>query len=202
VAVLDQQENNMIIGIGGYARTGKDTFGEALVNVLSRYGIKSKTYALATQLKIDLDALTKSDFGISAFTKDDSEKYIIRPLLVGYGESWRKANPDHWLEILNSNIELSTLSVITDIRYENEADWILKNNGQVIYLNRRLPDGTYVKPANNEEALNSPFVKGKSCFEFCWETTSDQNEIEQIVESIIITLFGDDLNLWKQTFPL
>jgi len=192
----------MIIGIGGYARSGKDTFGEALVKIFHNYEIKSKTYALATQLKFDIDSLTKSDFGISAFTKNDAEKYIIRPLLVGYGESWRKANPDHWLEILHSNLEPNTLAIITDVRYENEADWIIKNNGNVIYLNRKLPNETYVQPANNEEAINSPLVKNKSCFEFCWETTSDENEIEQIVESIIITLFGNELNLWKQTFPL
>jgi hypothetical protein len=192
----------MIIGIGGYARSGKDTFGEALVKILHNYGIKSKTFALATQLKFDIDFLTKGDFGISAFTKNDAEKYIIRPLLVGYGEAWRKANPDHWLEILHSNLESNMLTIITDVRYENEADWIIKNNGNVIYLNRKLPNETYVQPANNEEAVNSPLVKNKSCFEFCWETTSDENEIEQIVESIIITLFGNELNLWKQTFPL
>ena len=57
-----------MIGISGYARSGKDTFGEALVRILKQYGIKAKTYALATQLKYDITFLTESDFNISAFT--------------------------------------------------------------------------------------------------------------------------------------
>jgi hypothetical protein len=192
----------MIIGLSGYARSGKDTFGETLVEVLKKYEIRSKTYALATQLKFDIDSLTKQDFGISAFTKNDAEKYIIRPLLVGYGESWRKANPNHWIQILNSNIESNSISIITDIRYENEADFILKNEGFIINLNRKLPNGEYIKPANNEEALNAPLVKNKACFDFCWESISDKNQLEEIVESIIITLFGNKLDLWKATYPL
>ena len=112
-----------MIGISGFARSGKDTFGEALQKILANYGIKAKTYALAHQLKIDIASFAKNEFGIDPFTKDNEDKKIIRPLLVGYGEAWRIANPDHWLEILDSNFEPRTLPIITDIRYENEADY-------------------------------------------------------------------------------
>jgi hypothetical protein len=190
-----------MIGISGYARSGKDTFGEALQRILKEYGVKAKTYALATQLKIDIDFLTKSDFGISAFTKDDTEKIIIRPLLVGYGESWRKANPDHWIETLNSNLESKTLPIITDIRYENEADWILENEGFLIDLNRHLPDGSLIKPANAEETKNAPLVKLKSSFNFAWNTVEDQKTIDDIVESFIISILEDRLESWKVTYP-
>jgi hypothetical protein len=191
-----------MIGISGYARSGKDTFGDALVKVLKEYGIKAKTYALATQLKIDIDFLTKSDFGISAFTKNDEEKYIIRPLLVGYGESWRKANPDHWLEILDSNLEPRTLTIITDIRYENEADYILENQGFLLNINRALPDGSFVSAANKEEANNHPLVFSKCNFDLCWNTTEDKNEIEQIVENFIISILDEKLETWKAIYPL
>ena len=154
-----------MIGISGYARSGKDTFGESLVKILADYQIKSKTYALATQLKHDINFLTEGDFKISAFTKDDAEKKIIRPLLVGYGEAWRRANPDHWIEIIDSNLEPKTLSIITDIRYENEADYILENQGFLLNLNRSNLDGTFIGPANEEEKLNAPKVKEKSSFE-------------------------------------
>ena len=191
-----------MIGISGYARSGKDTFGDALVKVLKQYGIKAKAYALATQLKIDIDFLTKGDFGISAFTKNDDEKYIIRPLLVGYGESWRKANPDHWLEILDSNLEPRTLPIITDIRYENEADYILENQGFLLNINRVLPDGNFVSAANKEEANNHPLVFSKCNFDLCWNTMEDENEIEQIVENFIISILDEKLETWKATYPL
>lgn len=193
-----------MFGISGHARTGKDTFGEYFVKVLKRYGIKAKTYALATQLKIDIDFLTQNDFGISAFTKNDAEKYIIRPLLVGYGESWRKANPDHWLEILDSNLEPRTLPIITDIRYENEADYILENQGFLLNLSRIQSNGEYVLPANKEEEKNAPLVAEKASFLYSWNTTEDENEIEEMVESFIISILQQDgfIDLWKATYPL
>ena len=191
-----------MIGISGYARSGKDTFGESLQRKLIEYGIKAKTYALATQLKIDIDFLTKGDFGISSFTKDDEEKKIIRPLLVGYGESWRKANPDHWIEILDSNLESKILPIITDIRYENEADYILENQGFLLNLKRTLPDGTLNKAANKEEEENYPSVQAKNSFDLVWQTIEDQKTIDDLVESFIISALEDRLELWKAIYPL
>jgi len=191
-----------MIGISGYARSGKDTFGECLVKKLSEYGINAKVYALANQLKIDIDFLTKSDFGISAFTKNDAEKYIIRPLLVGYGESWRKANPHHWLDILDSNFESGYLPIITDIRYENEADWILDKNGFLLNLNRQISENNYVGPANKEEEMNAPKVEKKSSFSLTWNTIEDEKIIEDIVESFIISILGGMLDSWKVTYRL
>jgi hypothetical protein len=198
---LDQLVNNMI-GISGYARSGKDTFGEALQRILKEYGVKAKTYALATQLKIDIDFLTKNDFRISALTKDDAEKIIIRPLLVGYGESWRKSNPDHWIEILDSNFEPKTLPIITDIRYENEADWILKNQGFLLNLKRHLPDGALIEAANKEEEKNAPLVQAKCSFDLVWQTIEDQKIIDDLVESFIISVLEDKLESWKAIYPL
>lgn len=191
-----------MIGISGFARSGKDTFGEALQKILANYGIKAKTCALATQLKINLAHFTKSEFGIDSFTKDDREKYIIRPLLVGYGESWRKANPDHWLEILDSNLEPRTLTIITDIRYENEADYVLENQGFLLNINRTLPNGNFVSAANKEEEVNHPLVLSKTHFNLCWNTTEDRSEIEQIVENFIISILEHKIETWKATYPL
>ena len=191
-----------MIGISGYARSGKDTFGEALVKKLKEYGVKSKVYALANQLKIDINFLTESDFKISSFTKNDEEKKIIRPLLVGYGESWRKADPDHWINILDSNFEPKTLPIITDIRYENEGKWILKDNGFLLNLNRQLNDGKFISFANKEEELNAPLVAKISTFNLTWISTDDQDIIEQIVESFIISILGEKIESWKATYPL
>lgn len=190
-----------MIGISGYARSGKDTFGETLQRILLKYGIKSKTYALATQLKVDISFLTESDFGINAFTKNEEEKKIIRPLLVGYGEAWRNFNPDHWIEILDSNLEPRTLPIITDIRYVNEADYVLENNGFLLNLSRSLEDGTFVQAANNEEKLNAPKVKEKCSYDLCWGTTKDPQIIDEIVESFVISILENKLESWKVTYP-
>lgn len=191
-----------MIGISGYARSGKDTFGDSLQRILLNYKIKSKTYALATQLKHDISFLTEGDFGINAFTKDDKEKKIIRPLLVGYGEAWRNANPDHWLEILDSNLEPRTLPIVTDIRYENEANYILENQGFLLNLSRSLPDGSFIGPANKEEEENGPKVKNKSTYNLCWGTLSEHKIIDEIVESFAVSILEDQLEIWKAIYPL
>ena len=191
-----------MIGISGFARSGKDTFGEALQKILANYGIKAKTYALAHQLKIDIASFAKNEFGIDPFTKDNEDKKIIRPLLVGYGEAWRIANPDHWLEILDSNFEPRTLPIITDIRYENEADYILENQGFLLNINRVLRDGSFINAANKQEETNHPLVLSKCHFNLCWNTTEDQNEIEQIVENFIISILESKIKIWKAIYPL
>lgn len=193
-----------MFGISGYARTGKDTFGETLKKVLSNYGIKAKTYALANQLKYDISFLTEGDFGISAFTKDDEEKKIIRPLLVGYGEAWRRKDPEHWLSIIDSNLEPRTLAIITDIRYENEAKYILDNQGFLLNLNRILNDGTKVIAPNKEELENAPKVEKLCSFFLEWMTTDNEQEIEQIVENFVLSILEPDglLETWKAIYPL
>ena len=74
MAVSAVVEINMIIGISGYARSGKDTFGLSLQRVLETFKIKSKVNAFANVLKQDLDSFLIKKFNISAFTKNDEEK--------------------------------------------------------------------------------------------------------------------------------
>lgn len=193
-----------MFGISGFARSGKDTFGEALVHILKEYGIKAKTFALATQLKRDISFLTESDFGISAFTNENSEKKIIRPLLVGYGESWRMANPDHWINLLNDCLRdnFEFLPIVTDIRYENEANFLLKNEGFLLNLNRQLLDGSYIEAPNNEEKINHPKVLDKCHWNLTWLTTDNQEEINQIVENFVACALENKIEKWKATYPL
>ena len=108
------------------------------------------------------------------------------------------------MEILDSNLEPKTLPIITDIRYENEADYVLENEGFLLNLSRVKLDGEYVLAANKEEELNSPFVKNKSSFLFSWNTTDNEDEIEEIVESFILSILIPDglIDLWKATYPL
>ena len=52
----------MIIGISGYARTGKDTFGISLQRILKTYKINCELIAFANVLKEDLDGFLLDKF--------------------------------------------------------------------------------------------------------------------------------------------
>ena len=70
-----------IIGISGFARSGKDLFTTVAQSVLKEHGLKTERYALAYELKNDLKDLIKTKVGIDVFTENTEEKNIIRPLL-------------------------------------------------------------------------------------------------------------------------
>ena len=75
-----------LIGLTGYARSGKDTFFQ-FANLLtsSRKSYDCQRFAFADELKKECDDFLKSTLGISAYTSDSKEKEIVRPFLV-FGE--------------------------------------------------------------------------------------------------------------------
>ena len=195
----------MIIGISGYARTGKDTFGISLQRILKTYKINCELIAFANVLKEDLDGFLLDKFNISAFTKKDEEKFLIRPMLVAYGESKRNQSPNYWIEQIEEKVK-NKLTIITDVRYENEARWVIDSGGFLIHLNRQKEDGSYIEAPNPQEAQNNPKVENLASLKIVWRTIEsdglvDENTIDQIVESFICSCedLTEKLQTWKTT---
>jgi hypothetical protein len=198
-------ENKMIIGISGFARSGKDTFGLSMQRILKTYKINAEINAFANILKQDIDSFLKEKFNISAFTKNDKEKFLIRPMLVAYGESKRIQNSNYWIDQIEEKTK-NKLTIITDVRYENEAKWIIDNGGFLINLNRQKNDGTYIEAPNQQEAENAPKVASLASFTIVWQTVEnegliDDKKIDEIVESFICSCenLTEKLQLWKAT---
>lgn len=190
----------MIFGISGYATVGKDTFADAMVSILSKRKIRCYRESFARHLKLQMDGFLNQHFKISAFTINEEEKKKIRPLLVGFGELKRKIDPDYWIKTLDFYLLTNGLTVISDVRYENEADWILSRGGKILHLNRMNKDGSYVVPANKEEELNSPKVIEKCFHQLCWNTISEKDQINEVVASFMDTFLLEEVEQWKVTF--
>jgi hypothetical protein len=195
----------MLIGISGYARSGKDTFGLSLQRILKTYKINAQIDAFANVLKKDIDPFLLDKFNISAFTKNDGEKFLIRPMLVAYGESKRNQNPNYWIEQIEQKSK-NNLTIITDVRYENEAKWIIDSGGFLIHLNRQREDGSYIEAPNPQEAENNPKVADLASLKIVWQTVEnngsvDESIIDQIVESFICSCedLTEKLQTWKTT---
>jgi hypothetical protein len=185
-----------IIGISGYARSGKDLFTSVAQKILKEHNIKSEKFALAYELKNDLKSLIKTKVGIDVFTDDTQEKSIIRPLLVAYGDVMRKTSEGkYWTGKIENRIANSKANVvfITDIRYdtypEDECTWLQnKKDGKLIHitkfkqgpvpLGKRFSKNKIVKiydaAPNDHELLNNPKVKAKADCAFEWEDCSDK----------------------------
>ena len=185
-----------IIGVAGYARTGKDTFGSLLVKELSQIGLRATKLSLAYELKKDLDTFLLDKFGISAFTEDTKEKELIRPFLVTYGTHLRrKLDPDCWIKKIEPNVLSAMVQgvtpVITDVRFGNEADWVRSLGGVMIHIER---EG--FGPANHDEAENEPILIKKSNQIVRWETLGNNvEEYTSIVEKTLNNIFENEYQL-------
>ncbi len=140
-----------LIGIGGYARSGKDTFVSIAMQILSNNGFTSKKYPFAAGVKDDLDDWLKEKYGISAWTTDDKEKILIRPFLVAHGCGKRiQTDGKYWvdkvhLQLLEQLARQETdqyqdqvdVAFVSDVRFPNEANWLHEKwSGDLIHLKR------------------------------------------------------------------
>lgn len=131
-----------ILGLAGFARVGKDTVADAI-------GWHKLSFASA--LKDDIRPLMERH-GLDINKREDKETF--RPVLVEYGRTVRKVNPNYWINRVEECLAKWTSIygsenkkvVIPDVRYPNEAEWILNRGGAVFYLDR-----AGIAPANEEE---------------------------------------------------
>ena len=126
--MMSENEKPIVIGVGGFARSGKDTFVKIAKKILKEHGYSSIRLAFADALKEEIDPFLKEYYGISAWTEDTDEKKVIRPLLVAHGCQKRIQNPTYWIDKLDQAIETihygEDVIFVSDCRFPNEVDWI------------------------------------------------------------------------------
>lgn len=186
-------KNNTLVGVTGFATSGKDTLYALCTNELSD-NFNTRRYAFADQLKEECDDFLLKNVGISAFTSDPFQKEIIRPFLVTYGTHIRrKLNPNCWITRLEKSIRSEALMdhiiFITDVRFENEAIWIINNGGFIINVER---EG--IGPANQDEEQQSYLLKKHTSFNVSWPTVG-MEEIFSLKDHIspILEKFSEQL---------
>lgn len=199
----------MIIGISGVARSGKDSLANNLVMIFETLGIKAKRYAFADELKREVQSFLMQKTGLDSFTQDDEQKKMVRPFLVAYGTNIRRAlNRNCWIDTLKEFISKDEIAIISDVRYENEADWI-QENGFLIHLARVAKSGEFIQPANFEEAENDPILQKKANLSYVWQTVEGNENVnspftlEQYCWAIFEQCFSqEEIMKWQTTYPL
>ena len=180
-----------MIGLTGVARSGKDTFYSILNKFLKQKNLNSERLALADNLKKEMGHFVKEKFKIELTKCSDSEKEMIRPLMVAYGKCRRQQTEGkYWTSLIDEKIKDSIkndiVPIITDIRYieykEDEYAWLKSKDGILVHISRRLNDGSLVLPANIEEKANDNKLKAVADFSFTWETCQDTNFLYQLME--------------------
>lgn len=191
-----------IIGISGPARSGKDTLGDQFISILSEWGLKCEKASFANQLKNETDDFLKKTIGISSFTQDDDEKKIIRPFLVTWGTHVRrKLNPDVWIDSIKNQLSDDKITIISDVRFQNELDWVKDNGGYTVFVDRYTPQGTLVQPANKDEEEHTMKLRSQCDHSFTWDSISNEDWLVAIAHEVLKKTVPEKhlLEVWSQT---
>ena len=151
----------MIIGLSGYARSGKDTVAQILVD---NYNFKRVAFAdKVREFVYALDLPLDPSFADSVRTQkvvnvngwDKAKNFAsIRRTLQDVGLAAREVFvPDFWVKQALREISPDDNVVVTDVRLPNEAEMVKKLNGQVWRVIR--PGINAVNDHISESALDS-----------------------------------------------
>lgn len=165
----------MIIGLSGYARSGKDTVSKILVEdykftrVAFADPIRNFLYEMNPPLSGPSLTSIVDDYGWDV-AKANPE---VRRLLQNAGIAARKVfGADFWIKQALKTISPENKVVITDVRFPNEAEMIRSLGGQVWRVIR--PDVEAVNDHISEHALSD--------YEFDFDIYND---------STLVNLAGD-----------
>ena len=134
----------MIIGLTGYAQSGKDTVAKILVE---NYGFTRIAFAdKIREFLYETNPMFDSIAGEPIFVKakvdrdgweDAKQSPHIRRLLQNSGVAARKVfGEDFWVKQALRGISFEGNYVITDVRFENEADAIKFSGGYIWRIKR------------------------------------------------------------------
>ncbi len=132
----------MLIGLSGYARSGKDTVAELLC---LNYGYKRVSFADPMRqalyvLSPKLDNIVRLSEYVDDYGWDVAKQnQEVRRLLQVFGtEVGRKMfGSDFWVDMALKDLDSSSQVVISDVRFPNEAQAIAKLGGFIWRINRK-----------------------------------------------------------------
>lgn len=126
------QEHTLLIGLAGKAGSGKTT----LANLIQQR-LKMRRVSLSWELKVMVETV----FGVPVTTDKRAPvlggKMTYRTLLQQVGVAMRGIHEDVWVDEVDRIIHNTPSPagyVIDDVRFENEARYVLENGGRLFLL--------------------------------------------------------------------
>lgn len=182
-----------LIGLAGQAGTGKDTVGNHL-----RMMHGFSTLALADPIRAGLRAMLGLNHE-DLMRRDLKEKPIEwlgrspRELAQTLGTEWGRelVSPEIWLRVAQRSIEILNAPspfrphgiVVTDIRFENEAEWLRGLGGTVWHI-RREQAGLAGATSKHVSEQSIPIIEGDVIVE-------NNGTLEALFERVSEIMNGD-----------
>lgn len=174
-----------MIGIAGHYKGSSNCIGKDTVADLVCSLINGTKYSFANKAKKMLCLLTNTQMynwndhsfkNKVNFNDREGNEYTGREYLIKFAESIKQTMGEYvWIDALFDEIEQSNSnSVISDIRFFNEAQQVNRMGGTIIYLNR---DNSYVKDLDQVKITSLSNVK--------MVNVNDWDEIKELVTQIV-----------------
>lgn len=170
-----------LIGVAGASGSGKDVVSDILVRLL-----KSRKLSFAYPIK----NMLRAGLGMTSDQLHSQDKSIVdkiynvstRDMLQTLGTDWGRkyVGEDVWIKALQRYIEDSCMysAVISDVRFENEAEWI-REHGTLICLQGRGGIGTSHKSEQGIKSLS------------CDINVTNDISLEELEEYLKILVLGN-----------
>lgn len=153
--------NTFIVGLTGLAGSGKDSAGHLLAEALEARGRRTKRMAFADPIRQALMAMGVPSSYIfdRALKEHDVPSFgaSYRKLAQTLGTEWGRQliGQDTWVRVLETRLmalqRRPDVLIITDVRMQNEADWITTRGGMLVLVERKGIAG--VRPHESERGL-------------------------------------------------
>ncbi len=201
---MDMKKPKLVIAITGQARQGKDTLADIIQEELyKRYSsIYVEKFAFATALKKEVSRRLDISISLLDFLKNRKGVVLggtsMRKRLENVGDYHRKQDKDCFAKLLLTDIEAmnfaiagvdgidNTVSIITDLRFKNEADFMwnkLDYDSNYRFLivkligNRETIDSTHPSETEHKHIKSNVII----------ENTSTKEALRQQVMDLIMS---------------
>lgn len=153
--------NTFIVGLTGLAGSGKDTAARFLADALEARGRRTRQMAFADPIRQALLAIGVPSSYIH--DRDLKEQEVptfgasYRKMAQTLGTEWGRQmiGQDTWVRVLENRLlglqRKPDVLIVTDVRMQNEADWIAAQGGMVALVERK--GLTAVRPHASEQGL-------------------------------------------------
>lgn len=147
---FEQEQVATLIGLSGYAQSGKDTLGAIAVN---HYRFTRLAFADALK-RVALDSDPYTNHLVQAHGWEGAKRVPeVRTLLQHLGIAVREhVDPDAWVNAALRHVSPGGRYVITDVRFPNEAQAIKDRGGVMVRVHR--PGVAAVNAHVSETALD------------------------------------------------
>lgn len=142
-----------VIGLAGRARVGKDTAASFLLAAIGgyRYSFADPMRGMLLQLGIDMNDpywIDRKEDIIPALGR--SPRYLMQTLGTEWGRNL--VHPQLWLLLAQQRLlQNGPGMIVTDVRFENEAEWVRSQGGVVVHILRE--DATAVAAHASEAGV-------------------------------------------------